>query len=325
MDLKIYDFDAHALRGKNFFKGILDYRKKIFPLHKWRIKKTKDFQCFLCSSQQGLPFLQWEGGYQLLSCPACGAVSANIRADTKHIDDVYNNKIYYQKFEKEILKHYNYRKATQGQERFEYVVKRLGLKPKTARVLDVGCGAGYFLSVLREHGVKGRGLEVNPMQVRYCRKRGLDVDGSDLKDEPDNHYDAITLFDVLEHLSDPIETMRLVCRKLKPGGYAIAYTPNIHSLSHDLMGSKQNILLPFEHFCFYNDKSFRYLARKTNSRVYSIEVRGLDVMDYLLMREHEDKIDYTVKLKQLMNIAQACVDELGIGNHFRLTLRKPSA
>lgn len=322
LDLKIYNFDAHALRGLNFFKGILDYREKILPNHKWRIKKAHDFQCILCGVKKGELFLEWEAGYQLFLCPNCGAVSANVLADTKHIDDVYNNEVYYRKFEEEILKHYEYRKNTQGKERFEYIVGRLGLNPKKARILDVGCGAGYFLSVLKEKGVICRGLEVNPAQVCFCRKKGLDVAGNDLGEEPDNYYDVITMFDVLEHLTEPIATIKTAYRKLKPGGYFIAYTPNIHSLAYQLMGSKQNTLLPFEHFCFFNRPSFQYLAKKTGFTLHTLEVRGLDVMDYLLMKEYEDGIDYTDKLRDFMNTLQACVDTLGFGNHFRLTFKK---
>lgn len=321
--LKIYDFKAHAMRGETFYEGILNYRAKILPRHKWRIRKARDFRCVLCGGKRGKLFLEWQSGYQLFLCPVCDAVSANIAADTKHIEDVYNNEIYYRKFEKEILKHYAYRKKTQGVERYNYVIKRLGINPKKARILDVGCGAGYFLSILKERGVKGRGLEVNPAQVRYCRKQGLDIAGTDLSDEPNGYYDCITLFDVLEHLPDPVTTMKVARKKLAPGGFIVVYTPNIHSLAYYLLGSGENTLLPFEHFCFYSQTAFHYLAKKTGLKMHTIEVRGLDVMDYLLFREYEDGVDYTVKLQKLMNVLQACVDKLELGNHFRATFRKP--
>lgn len=321
--MKIWNFDAHALRGTSFFKGILDYRKEIWPSHKHQILKPKDFRCVLCGGRKGKSFLSWKGGYELFSCPKCGAVSANIAAEVTHFDDTYNNDVYYRKFKREILKHYDYRKKTQGQERFNYVVKRLKFNSKKIKVLDVGCGAGYFLSVLKEQGVWARGLEVNPAQVRYGRGRGLNVSVNDLADEPDNYYDVITMFDVLEHLFDPLPTIKKVSRKLKPGGYFVAYTPNIHSLGFDLMGSKQNNLLPFEHFVFFNKPSFGYLSKNAGLKITSLEIFGFDVMDYLLMKEYEDGIYYTEKLKDFMNLSQALVDKLELGNHFRLTLKKP--
>ena len=320
--LKVWNFDAHSLRGRNFFKGVQDYREKILPIHKGRIRARKDFHCVLCGGRKGELFLSWKEGYELFSCPVCDAVSANVAADSRHVDDVYNNEIYYQKFKDEILKHYEYRKNTQGEERFKYVVSRLKLNPKKAKVLDVGCGAGYFVSVLKEKGVEAKGLEVNPAQVRYCKEQGLNVEGNDLSEEKDGFYDAITMFDVLEHLSDPVATFKTVMKKLKPGGFLVAYTPNIHSLAYELMGSDQNTLLPFEHFCFYSKPAFNFLAKKSGMRIFSVEVMGLDVMDYLLMREFKDGVDYTEKLRDFMNWAQACVDKLELGNHFRLTMQK---
>ena len=176
---------------------------------------------------------------------------------------------------------------------------------------------------MKERGVGvARGLEVNPAQVKYCQKHGLNVAGTDLSGEPDGFYDCITMFDVLEHLSDPVETMKIARKKLAPGGFIVAYTPNIHSLAYFLMGSGQNTLLPFEHFCFYSDEAFNYLARKSGLKMHTIEVRGLDVMDYLLMKEYEDSTPYTERLRRFMNVLQGCVDLLRLGNHFRATFEK---
>lgn len=314
--------DAHSLRGHRFFQGVLEYREKIWPLHHHRIKRPEDFKCILCGRNKGKLFLTWKRKYELYACPNCGAVSANITLPPTLLDDTYNTDVYYEKFRREILKHFEYRKQTQGQERYRYIIERLRLNPRKVRLLDIGCGGGVFLSALKDQGVKARGLEINPAQVRYCQNIGLEVTGTPLSEELDRSYDVITMFDVLEHLSEPVATIREAQRKLKPGGYLIAYTPNIHSLAYRLMGNKQNTLLPFEHFCFYNPRSFKYLARRTGFNVHTIEVKGFDVMDYLLMKEYEDKYKYTDKLQDFMNLIQACIDELEMGNHYRITLRR---
>lgn len=316
------EVNAHSLRGHHFFKGVLEYREKIWRLHRHRLKKPSEFKCVLCGKNKGELFLTWKKKYELYACPNCGAVSANITLPPTLLDDTYNTNVYYEKFKQEILRHFEYRKQTQGQERYRYIVERLKLNPKKVRILDVGCGGGVFLSALKDQGVSAKGLEINPAQVRYCRSIGLDVTGTPLNEEKDKTYNVITMFDVLEHLSNPIETIRLVQRKLKPGGYLVAYTPNIHSLAYRLMSDKQNTLLPFEHFCFFNDRSFKYLARRTGFEVHTIEVKGFDVMDYLLMKEYEDRYDYTEKLEEFTNLVQACVDKLELGNHFRITFRK---
>jgi hypothetical protein len=57
--------------------------------------------------------------------------------------------------------------------------------------------------------------------------------------------------------------------------------------------------------------------------VHTVDVFGFDVMDYLLMKEYQDGIDYTVKLRDMMLLLQACVDRLHVGNHFRVTFQRP--
>ena len=133
---------------------------------------------------------------------------------------------------------------------------------------------------------------------------------------------VIVLFDVLEHLCDPVSVFKTIYQKLRKNGYCMAFTPNIFSVGYELMGAKQNTLLPFEHLCFYNKESLSYLANQSNFRIDDIETRGLDIMDYLLMKEYEDSYPYTDRLKDMMQLVQAILDKKELSNHFRITFRK---
>jgi 2-polyprenyl-3-methyl-5-hydroxy-6-metoxy-1,4-benzoquinol methylase len=323
LGLKIFDIDAHSLRGKNFYKSIVDYRNKILPQQLGRIKEDSEYVCTLCSGKSGTLFLEWEEGYKLFKCSDCGSVSPNIiLSDDEYISSVYDVKEYREKFMRETHAQYEYRKNNFGQERFQYTVARLNLNNQ-AKVLDVGCGAGYYISVLNDKKIKYKGLEVADHLVEYCKSyHNLNVEKTPLEDEEDNYYDLITMFDVLEHLSAPVETFNSVNQKLKKGGYCIAYTPNIFSVGYELMGSKQNTLLPFEHLCFFSTESIEYLANNTGFEVEKIETFGLDIMDYLLMKEYEDGIEYTNNLSDLMTLMQSLIDKYNISNHFRITFRK---
>ena len=323
-DIPLYDITAHSLRGHNFYKGIVEYRKKILNSQEKRIQDPDKFKCVLCDKTDcGILFLEWERGYQLYQCQACGAVSANIsfKNSHEHIEAVYGQEDYNQKVRREIHEQYEYRKKQFGADRYKYIIDRLKLNKNNIKLLDVGCGPGYFLSYLKDCNIDSKGLEVTQYLADYCQERGLDVSSSDLSHEEDNSYDVIVLFDVLEHLSDPISTFSVIRRKLKRGGYCVAFTPNIHSVGYELMGPKQNTLLPFEHFCFYNDQSIKYLADNTGFSIHTLETFGLDIMDYLLMKEYENNVPYTDDLHDMMVLLQGILDKNSISNHFRITLK----
>ena len=322
--LRLFDFDAHAMRGTDFFGTTVRYRKQLLDRNRGRILKASEYRCALCKSRDGVPLLEWEAGYQVIQCQRCDFATANFAIEdaAKHVEQTYETELYSQTLHDNYVSYFEYRKAQMGSERYVYLIERLGLDPAKARVLDVGCGAGAVLAVLRDHGVACRGLEVNPGAIEFCRRMGLDVRRGELEDEEDQSYDVITMFDVIEHLADPVAVLRTAVHKLKPGGYLIAFTPNIHSVAYELMGGRQNTLLPFEHVGFFSPKSFDYLAEQIGASVHTLDVFGLDVMDYLLRKEYEDGHPYTVRLRPMMSWLQACVDRLGLGNHYRLTLRK---
>ncbi|MEQ8188282.1 MAG: methyltransferase domain-containing protein [Candidatus Eremiobacterota bacterium] len=106
------------------------------------------------------------------------------------------------------------------------------VKGGTASILDIGCGRGEWLELLRENGYIAKGLDVNRIMVQECLKRGLDVEEADaieyVKSQNSNSFDVITGFHIVEHLPLKIlislfdETLRI----LKPGGLVIFETPN---------------------------------------------------------------------------------------------------
>lgn len=322
--LKIFNIDAHKLRGKNFFKNIFNYREKIYKNEKRRIKGEKQFKCNLCSARKGNIFLSWKENYKLIQCKTCSAVSANLhhKDESKFIKSVYNNKNYTKKAFLDIYKNYNYRKKNFGLERFNYCIKRLNLSRKS-KVLDLGCGMGYFVAFLKSKKINVKGLEPSKNIAEFCKKElKLNVSSSKLKDEVNNSYNLITLFDVLEHLKNPINYLKLIREKLKPGGYCVMYTPNIHSFAYALMGSKQNTMLPFEHLSFFDNKSINHLAKKSKFKVFSVETFGWDLMDYMLLKEYEDKFRYSIKFKELCDLLQSILDKQGLSNHYRITFKK---
>lgn len=100
------------------------------------------------------------------------------------------------------------------------------LADNTGSLLDVGCGAGLLLSVMKRRGWKVEGQDISRAAAQLCEKQGFTVHRGNLRDlEGKKIYDAITLFDVLAHLPNPIEHLNACARLLKPGGTLVVKTP----------------------------------------------------------------------------------------------------
>ena len=96
-------------------------------------------------------------------------------------------------------------------------------------LLDVGCGAGAFLSAAAGHFDRAVGVEVDPGLCALARSRGLSVINARVEAltvEAVGRFDAITLWDVIEHLNDPVAAIDRLLSLLKPGGVLLLDTPS---------------------------------------------------------------------------------------------------
>jgi len=121
------------------------------------------------------------------------------------------------------------------------LLRRHGV-PAGGRVLDVGAGYGFFLAAAEKAGYEAHGLEISAHAAELARTR---TRGSVLQQGaeepfpfPDGHFDAIALFDVIEHLNDYGAALASCRRCLKPGGKLFVITLNAHSLARPLLGKR---------------------------------------------------------------------------------------
>lgn len=104
--------------------------------------------------------------------------------------------------------------------------------PAGAPVLDLGCGRGESLALLRDHGIPGRGVDSSARMVQLCRERGLAADVGDLFETlagvEEGSLGGVVSFHVIEHLPPAAldRLVRLAYRALTPGGVLILETPN---------------------------------------------------------------------------------------------------
>lgn len=124
----------------------------------------------------------------------------------------------------------------EGEPEVEFVkaLELLNLKSND-KILDVGCNTGEFCYLAkRAYGVVARGIDLNGEAIRIARRRYPDIqfEVRDLHEMTEiGEYDAITMLEVVEHLSRPEQALEKITRALKPNGIIVLTTPNKWSLT----------------------------------------------------------------------------------------------
>lgn len=127
-------------------------------------------------------------------------------------------------------------------------------------LLDIGCGDGSFLLAARKSGWSVQGTEFNPHPARL---RGLDV-ATDMGEIPDMPlFNCVTLWHSLEHLCDPLATLRSIRSRLHPSGVLLISVPDIDGIQARLFGRRWFHLDVPRHLYHYSRTSLSALLRVT--------------------------------------------------------------
>lgn len=177
-----------------------------------------------------------------------------------HIEDFKDKKkIGYRSYEKDRA-HHKY-----------YFGKKLDLIQKylpaswRGKILDVGCALGFFMERALEFGYDPYGIDVSNYAVSYASKKfPKKVFCGDLKkaEFKSNFFDGVTLFQTIEHLDNPLETIKEAVRILKRRGYLVIATPNHNCIVRKVLGKHWFEYKPAEHLGIFNDKTLKYLLNK---------------------------------------------------------------
>jgi len=150
--------------------------------------------------------------------------------------------------------------------------------PAGSRLLDAGANFGHFLSVAKNH-YEVAGFDLSPAAVAWSRERFqvnnrvASVYEPPLDDAP---WDAITSWDVIEHLEDPVAALERLRERLRPGGWLFLSTPDAGSLIARGMGRRWHYLDPVQHITVFSRDNVRALLDRTGFRTVRMARLGHD-------------------------------------------------
>lgn len=190
--------------------------------------------CFLCGTRDADPIAVGED-FEYRSCPEqfvamrcrrCTHVYLDPRPTAAAMAQIYPDSYHAFEFSGE---QFGLVHSVRSRLEARRLLKAAAGLPANARVLDVGCGDGFHLDLLRQHGPKGwtlLGADLDERAIAAGRARGLDVRLGTVQDldEPDGSIDMALCIQTIEHVLDPADVLASIGRLLRPGGRLLVVT-----------------------------------------------------------------------------------------------------
>jgi len=221
-----------------------------------------EVSCNICNSTAEEIISKTDIG-NIVRCKKCGLFYRNPRLSDRDEIDKYKHQIYDES--------YGLVEDKSKKEIFVSILNKL--EHHKGKILDIGCADGYFLALARERGWEPYGIEISDFLLRKARESlgGKQIIGVPLKmaNFPPNSFDVISMWDVLDHLMDPLGELIEIGRILKNKGLLIIRVRNMafHLQMNKLF--KKNLLGIIKrpatfHLYGFNNKNIKVLLEKAN-------------------------------------------------------------
>lgn len=211
--------------------------------------------------------------WMVVKCKSCGLVFLNPRPSTEEFDGLYSESYYSGHLTNQYPS--DQLSIEKGIDSMKFLLDIVTPHIKKGRILEIGCATGLFLAYASRYGFEVCGIEISEYASKYAREHlRLDVKTGVVEDIhlfwPDCYFDVIMMSHVVEHFPDPLTTLSLTNRLLKPGGLLIIRTPDFSSFDAKYYREKwSGLSIPF-HLYFFTPKSLCKMLKKTGYKIKEI-------------------------------------------------------
>lgn len=206
------------------------------------------------------------------------------------------------------------------------IPRRYLAAPAKGRLLDVGCGDGSVLMLAESKGWEAVGVDVDPDAVAHARRRGLTAHSGRLADQrfAEAAFDLVLMNHVIEHVHDPLGTLKEIRRILRPDGQLVVTTPNADSWGHRHFGRHWRELDPPRHLWIFNARALAVLAKRAGF-TRGVASSTLRVTPYLFIHSRIIRRAGRVNMMRRPNLPQIVYGQAAGFAEMMTRVRRPLA
>ena len=270
--------------------------------HKIDVTKRELIDCPVCAKNKAKNKYVI-GSWNVVLCDNCSFAYVNPRLEKKELyklyeSDYFDNQVvgYYHYTEGKELRKRNFRKWVN--DALPYVKAKQNVK-----ALDIGCAAGYCLEVFQEQGWQPHGVELDHELAAELRQKGFTVFDLPLLQLKDiGKFSFVTLFDVIEHLTDLHENISTLHNLLEDDGIVVLVTPNYNSWQRRFFQKNWFQFKPVEHINYFTLSTLRALVEEHGFHILETKRSG-QFCNFAFLENRLKKYRF-VFLQPLLRLAQ---------------------
>ena len=245
---------------------------------------TKLGHCRFCQSTNFIKLFD-KYGYEVVKCQRCGLIFLNFNPTAEFITDYYGENFFNDPGTKHGFKNYERERDTL-QKTFSERIEVIKRERSFGKLLDIGCATGIFLEEATKYW-DAYGVEISTYAANIAKNKNLNVFAGELHHCPylKLRFDIVTLWDTIEHLNDPAETVKKIGAITAPGGFIFLTTGDVESLAAKLSGKFWHLYNIPQHLSFFSPKTIGPLLWQGGFKIRKISYPGAHfTLDYLLFR-----------------------------------------
>jgi 2-polyprenyl-3-methyl-5-hydroxy-6-metoxy-1,4-benzoquinol methylase len=277
--------------------------------------------CLICNSTALKPLKGYEASH-LCKCKSCGFVFAQAIPTMEELEKHYEGYSRNDYLSPVTIKRYN--------ELLDYFEQFR----KTGKLIDVGCGIGYFLEEAKKRGWEVYGTEYTDEAIQICESKGITMKKGKLNpaDFKSESFDIITSFEVIEHINNPQEEIQNFNQILRKGGLVYMTTPNWNALLRYRLKAAYNVIVYPEHLSYYTPRTIKLLFKSLGFKASKVLTTGISItrlktskgtsdQAYISETSDDEKLRNKIEGNKLLQFAKSTVNKsltaFGVGGSLK--------